>query len=100
MKIAGRTRRAIPWKRMSAAVARLIGEELTQRVQTNLTPAERRELGELALEARDEVTELALWARHELRELAADPHSRRLGQLVAQALTDRSAPPKGAAVKR
>jgi hypothetical protein len=81
---------------MSAAVARLIGEELTQRVQTNLTPAERRELGELALEARDKVSDLALWARDELRELAADPESRRLGQLVAQALVDHS----GAPVKR
>jgi len=85
---------------MSAAVARLIGEELTQRVQTNLTPAERRELGELAFQARDKVGELALWARDELRELAADPESRRLGQLVAQALTDRSGSPRGTAVKR
>ena len=57
----------------------------------NLTPAERRELGELALRARDEVGELALWARDELRELAGDPESRRLGQLVAKALTDSSA---------
>lgn len=80
--------RRIPWKRMGAAVARMIGEEVAERVQRNLTPAERRELGELALQTRDEVGDLALWARDELRDLAADPERRRLGQLVAKALTD------------
>jgi hypothetical protein len=91
MSIVRRIRRPIRWKRMGAAVAQLIGQELAQRVQTNLTPAERRELGELALQARDELGELALWARDELRELAADPQSRRLGQLVAKALAHGSA---------
>jgi hypothetical protein len=75
---------------MGADVARLIGEELARRVQSNLTPAERRELGELALQARDELGELVLWARDELRTLAAEPESRRLGQLVAKALTNSS----------
>jgi hypothetical protein len=87
----GRVRRAIPWRRTGTAVARLIGEELAQRVQRNLTPAERRELGTLALQARDELGDLALWARDELRQLAADPKSRRLGRLVAKALTERPA---------
>ena len=95
MSIVGRARRAIAWKRTGAAAARLIGEELAQRVQTNLTPAERRELGELALRVRDELGELAVWVRDELREVAADPQSRRLGQLVARALAER----QGAAVK-
>jgi hypothetical protein len=62
-----------------ADVARLIGEELAQRVQSNLTPAERRELGELALRDRDEVGELALWGGDELRKPA-----RRTGEPAAR----------------
>ena len=91
MSIVGRIRPRVPWKRMVTAVAHLIAQEVAERVQSNLTPAERRELGELALQARDELGELGLWARDELRELAAGPESRRLGQLVAKALTDGSA---------
>jgi len=75
---------------MGVAAARLVGEELADRAQRNLTPEERRELSELATHARYEVGELALWARDELRELAAEPESRRLRQLVGKALADGS----------
>jgi hypothetical protein len=98
MKIVGRMRQPKWWKRMGVAAARLIGEELAERVQSNLTPAERRELGELALRTRDELGELALWTRDELRDLAGDPESRRLGQLVAKALNPaRTGAPRRAA---
>jgi hypothetical protein len=74
---------------MGVAAARLVGEELKDRAQRNLTPEERRELSQLASHARYEIGDFALWARDELRELAKEPENRRLRQLVTKALADR-----------
>jgi hypothetical protein len=63
---------------MSTAALRFVGEEVLQRFRTNLTPAERRELRALVARSRDA-----------LRELATDRDRRRLGQLVAKALSGR-----------
>jgi hypothetical protein len=71
-------RRRITVKRMSVAALRFVATDILERVQTNLTPAERRELRALVLRSRDA-----------LRELATDRDRRRLGQLVAKALSGR-----------
>jgi hypothetical protein len=72
------TRRRIPWKRMSTTALRFVAEQVLERFRTNLTPAERRELRALVARSRDA-----------LRELATDRDRRRLGQLVAKALSGR-----------
>ena len=64
---------------MSIGAARFLAEDLAERFRTNLTPAERQELRELAARSRDM-----------LRELATDGERRRLGQLLSKAITGRA----------
>jgi hypothetical protein len=76
MKRLGRRRRRIPWKALGLATLRYVGQELRDRVMTNLTPDERHELGDLVLDTRDAI-----------RDLATDAESRRMAQLMAKALS-------------
>jgi len=76
MKMIKGARRRISVKRMSVGALRWIAEDVADRFHANLTPAERRELRELAAQSRDD-----------LRTLATDRDRRRLGQLLTKALT-------------
>jgi hypothetical protein len=69
-------RRRFSVKRLSLGAVRWIAEDIADRFHTNLTPAERRELRALAMQSRDD-----------LRTLATDRDRRRLGHLIAKALT-------------
>ena len=76
MKMIRAARGRMSLKRISVGALRLVAEEVADRFRTNLTPAERRELRALAAQSRDDLT-----------ALATDHDRRRLGQLVAKALT-------------
>jgi hypothetical protein len=65
-----------PAKRLTTAALRFVAEDVADRLQTNLTAEERRELRALIAQSRDD-----------LKALATDRERRRLRRLVRKALT-------------
>ena len=64
-----------PVKRLTTGALRFVAQDVADRLRTNLTPEERRELRALVVQSRDE---LKVWA--------TDRERRRLGRLVVKAL--------------
>jgi hypothetical protein len=63
-------------RRLGSGALRFVAQDVADRVRANLTIEERRELRALVIQSRDDLT-----------ALATDRERRRLGRLVAKALT-------------
>lgn len=64
-----------PAKRLTTGALRFVAQDVADRLRTNLTPDERRELRALVARSRDD-----------LRAWATDRDRRRIGRLVVKAL--------------
>jgi hypothetical protein len=68
-------RATTPVKRLTTGALRFVAQDVADRLRTNLTPEERRELRALVAQSRDD-----------LRAWATDRDRRRIGRLVVKAL--------------